>query len=257
MKRRNFLSVLVFTVTAMLSAWAAESGRQYYELRVYSTENEKQQGQINDYWQKAAIPAYNRAGVEPIGVFTEIQDSTTNKIYVLIPFNSFGAYEGINSKLDADGTYQAAAADFMNRSKSNPPYTRLDVSLLHAMKGMPKLALPPSTAEKQPWIFELRTYISPTEAKGANKIQMFNDGEIEIMKEVGLNPVFFAGTIAGPQMPNLIYMNSGPDMAQYREKWKAFGPHPKWKQMSGDPKYKDNMTGIQNAYLKRTSASQI
>jgi hypothetical protein len=42
--------------------------------------------------------------------------------------------------------------------------------------------------------------LSPTEAKGANKIDMFNAGEIEIMKEVGLNPVFFAGTIAGPKM---------------------------------------------------------
>ena len=86
---------------------------------------------------------------------------------------------------------------------------------------------------------------------------MFNDGEIEVMKEIGLNPVFFSGTVLGPQMPSLVYMVSGPDMKQYKNVWKKFGPHPVWKKLSGDPKYKDNMTGIQSVFLKRTDASQI
>ena len=37
---------------------AADTGRpQYYELRIYSTKSEAQQKLINDYWQKAAVPA--------------------------------------------------------------------------------------------------------------------------------------------------------------------------------------------------------
>ena len=239
----------------VVSVGAAE--RQYYELRVYRTENEKQQGEINGYWEKAAGPAYNRAGVRPIGVFTEDKESATNRIFVLIPFDSVAAFEGIGARLAEDKTYQEAAAEFMNRSKSDAPYKRFDSSLLVAMKGMPKLAVPPSSAEKTPWIFELRTYFSPTEAKGANKIDMFNAGEIEIMKEVGLNPVFFAGTIAGPQMPSLIYMTSGADMEQYRGKWRGFGPHPLWKKLSADPQYKNNMSGSESVFLKRTPASQI
>jgi hypothetical protein len=145
----------------------------------------------------------------------------------------------------------------MNRGKSEAPYVRMDTSLLRAMSGMPKLSVPPSTAEKKPWIFELRTYLSPTEGKGANKIEMFNAGEIEVMKEVGLSPVFFAGTIAGPQMPNLTYMVSGADMDQHKQHWRGFGPNPVWKKLSADPQYKDNVSGIQNVFLKRTSASQI
>jgi hypothetical protein len=86
---------------------------------------------------------------------------------------------------------------------------------------------------------------------------MFNAGEIEIMKEVGLHPVFFAGTIAGPKMPSLVYMTSGADREQYKEKWKGFGPHPLWKKLMGDPQYKNNMSGSENVFLKRTSASQI
>ncbi len=249
------LSMMVFVARAADSA--AAGTRQYYELRVYTTQNEKQQGEVNAYWEKAAVPAYNRAGVKSIGVFTELQESATNKIYVLIPYDSLAGFEGISAKLAADTTYQTAAADFMNRSKSDAPYARLDTSLLIAMKEMPQLALPPSNAEKQPWIFELRTYFSPTEAKGANKIDMFNAGEIQIMKEVGLNPVFFAGTIAGPQMPNLVYMTSGADMDQYKQKWRGFGPHPVWKKLSADPQYKNNMSGSQSVFLKRTLASQI
>ena len=252
---------LAWVLTALIfSAGAAEgpgADRQYYELRVYTTQNEKQQGEINGYWEKAAIPAYHRAGIGPIGVFTETKDSETNRIYVLIPHGSIGSFEGMAARLAGDAAYQEAAAEFMNRSKNDAPYKRFDSSLLIAMKGMPKLALPPSSAEKKPWIFELRTYFSPTEAKGANKIDMFNAGEIEIMKEVGLNPVFFAGTITGPKMPSLVYMTSGADMEQYKEKWKGFGPHPLWKKLMGDPQYKNNMSGSESVFLKRTSASQI
>ena len=247
-----FLTALIFSARA-----AEEAGRQYYELRIYTTQNEKQQGEINEYWEKTAIPAYRRAGIGPVGVFTETKDSETNRIYVLIPYGSIGAFEGMAARLAGDPAYQETAAEFMNRSKNDAPYQRFDRSLLFAMKGMPKLTLPPSSAEKKPWIFELRTYYSPTEAKGANKIDMFNAGEIEIMKEVGLNPVFFAGTIAGPKMPILVYMTSGADMEEYKQKWKGFGPHPLWKKLMGDPQYKNNMSGSESVFLKRTSASQI
>jgi hypothetical protein len=265
MKLRNLLPAFGLALAAFFfpsraadtSPPADEQGRQYYELRVYATQSEKQQTLVNDYWQSAAIPAYNRAGIQSVGVFTETQDTPTNKIYVLIPFDSLRAFEALPARLADDATYQTAAASFMNRSRNDAPHGRIDTSLLRAMTGMPKLALPPSTAEKNPWLFELRTYFSPTETKGANKIDMFNAGEIQIMKEIGLNPVFFAGTLIGPQTPNLIYMTSGPDMDQYKQTWRSFGPHPLWKKLSADSQYKDNMSGIQSVFLKRTGASQI
>lgn len=249
--------VLLLLLTSSLLAQAADRARQYYELRVYSTKDTNQLALVADYWQKAAVPAYNRAGFRPIGVFTEIADSPTNKVYVLIPINDAAAFATLNEKLAADKEYETASGDFMSRSKNNAPYTRLDVSILHAMTGMPQLAAPAAKPGQGDWIFELRTYISPTEAKGQNKIAMFNDGEIEVMKEVGLNPVFFAGTIAGPQMPNLIYMVSAANRDDLGKAWKNFGPNPTWKKLAADPKYKDNMTGIQNVFLKRLPASQL
>ena len=185
------LTALLLSVSGFAADPASsKADRQYYELRVYTTQNENQRLLIDNYWQKAAIPAYNRAGLQPIGVFTEAQESPTNKIYVLIPFDSLSSFESLPARLAADTTYQTDSADFMNRTKANAPYTRMDISLLRALTGMPTLALPPSTAEKKPWIFELRTYFSPTEGKAANKIAMFNAGEIPVMKEVGLSPSF-------------------------------------------------------------------
>jgi len=239
---------------------AADSGQpQYYELRVYSTKSEKQQKLVSDYWQNAAVPAYNRMGIQPIGVFTELQDSPKNKIYVLIPYDSLDVFASVPTKLAADTAYQTAAALYLAATKSDPAFERIESSLHVAFDGMKKLALPPSSAEKKPWIFELRTYLSPSESKGDNKVKMFNSGEITVMQEVGMCPVFFAQTVAGPQMPNLVYMVSGENQEEHRKHWQGFINSPVWKKLSGDPQYKDNMTdkGIINIFLKRTPASQI
>jgi hypothetical protein len=255
MKSRIYSLLFVFAL--IFSATAADDGRQYYELRVYTTKSEKQQQQINDYWQNAAVPAYNRMGVKPIGVFTPTEDSPTNKIYVLIPFDSLNQFSEAASKLAADSTYQKASEEFMSVPKNDPAYVRFDSSLLLAMEGMKRLEQPASSGEKKPWIFELRTYTSHNEAKGINKVEMFNSGEIPVMKEVGLSPVFFAQTILGTQMPNLTYMVSGENKDEHKKHWGGFGPNAVWQKLSKDPKYKDNVSSIISVFLKRTPASQI
>lgn len=103
--------VALAAVTILLAApphAAADSDKpQYYELRIYTTQSAEQQQQVNDYWQNAAVPAYNRLGIQPIGVFTEQQDSATNKIYVLIPCDSLDIFAAIPANLAADTNYQA------------------------------------------------------------------------------------------------------------------------------------------------------
>jgi hypothetical protein len=239
-------------------AFAADGGQgQYYELRVYSTKSAEQQKRVSDYWQNAAVPAYNRMGIKPVGVFTELEDSPTNHIYVLVPCDSLEIFGAIPARLAADAAYQAAVADYMARPKSSPAFERIESSLNIAFDGMKKLAVPPSAAEKKPWIFELRTYQSPSESKGINKVAMFNSGEITLMQDVGLSPVFFSQAVVGSQMPNLVYMLSGENMEQHNKHWEAFRNAPVWKKLIADPQYKDNVSHIANIFLKRTSASQI
>jgi hypothetical protein len=228
---------------------------QYFELRTYSTRSEAQQQRVIEYWQKAGVPAYNRLGIQPIGVFTESQDSPTNRIYVLIPHDSLEQIAAIGGKLAADAEHQKVAGEFLNAVRSNAAYNGLQTSLLVAFDGMKRLNPPP--ADKKPNVFELRTYISPSEAKGWNKIKMFEDGEITVMKEVGLSPIFFGRTLAGPVMPSLIYMTCGEDADAHRKHWSDFGAAPVWKRLQADPQYKDNMTGMIRVMLKRTPASQL
>jgi hypothetical protein len=238
--------------------FAADAGQpQYYELRVYTTKSQDQQKLVGDYWQNAAIPAYNRMGIEPVGVFTELRDSATNKIYVLIPCDSLDAFASVPSRLASDAVYQAAAADYLGRTKSSAAYERIESSLNVAFDSMKKLAAPPSAATQKPWIFEMRTYQSPSEGKGINKVQMFNSGEVPLMQEVGLCPVFFAQTLVGSQMPNLVYMVSGENMEEHNKHWQLFKDAPVWKKLSGDPQYKDNVSRTISIFLKRIPGSQI
>lgn len=255
-----FITVMTASIASLcaLTASAADGGQpQYYEFRVYTTKSEAQQKLISEYWEKAAVPAYNRLGIATVGVFTEEQDSPTNHVYVLIPFATPDAYASIPARLAADEAYQSAGRDYLETPKSSPAYVRFESSLLVAFDGMKQLAVPPSAAEKKPWIFELRTYQSHSESKGINKVKMFNAGEIPLMQEVGLSPVFFAQTIVGSQMPNLVYMVSGESREAHKVHWKGFFDAPAWKKLLGDTQYKDNVSKVISVFLKRTPASQI
>jgi hypothetical protein len=194
-------------------------------------------------------------GIQPVGVFTETNDSATNGIYVLIPCDSLEVFGEIPMRLAADTVYQQAAAEFLDAPKSAPAYERFSSSLLVAFNGMKHLVVPP--AGHQPNIFELRTYISSSDDKGLSKIKMFESGEITLMKNVGLAPIFYGRTVTGPQMPSLVYLTCGENPDAHKAHWQAFSDAPIWKALQADPQYKDNVSSIIRILLKRTSASQI
>ena len=261
MSSRTFLSFALSLAAGVavignpFRAAAADAGNQYYELRIYTTTSDAQRQRVNDYWQNAAIPAYNRMGIQPVGVFTEQEDSATNNIYVLIPCDSMEIFTAIPAKLAADADYQKAAAEYLSAPKPNPAYDRFESSLLVAFDGMKHISIP--AADKKPNVFEMRTYKSSSEGKGLNKIQMFESGEITVMKEVGLAPIFYGRKVVGSHMPCLVYMTCGVNADEHKKHWSAFGAAPVWKQLQADPQYKDNMIGMIRVILKRTAASQI
>ena len=266
MKRRTFLkSALTATSLAGLApgisitSKAAESGgtAQYYELRIYTFKTQDQQNLIDGYWGKAAIPAMNRLGIKPVGAFVELDKPEVTKIYVLIPYDSIEALTSLPARLAADGEYQKAGADYLGAPKSAPAYDRFESSLLVAFDGMKKLEVPEAPSADKERIFELRTYQSRGEATGINKVLMFNSGEIPVMHEVNLGPVFFAQSLIGSGLPNLIYMVSGENRTEHKKHWEAFSAAPTWKKLIGDPQYKDNVSKIISLFLKRTSYSQI
>ena len=200
----------------------------YHELKVYTFKNETQQELVTNFYT-VAIPAYNRAGVKNVGVFTELEPVGQTKLYVLIPYQSIAHFAAVNAQLENDAAYQQEGEFYLKAPPLEPAYERIESSLMQAFKGFPELVVP----YKQTRIFELRQYQSPTESAGKKKIEMFNEqGEINIFKRLNFNPVFWGETVIGLQMPNLTYMITFDDLAAKDAQWARFIDDPEWKKIS-------------------------
>jgi len=264
MKRRSFVKASLLTSAAsalipqisMASETFKESGQEFYELRVYTLKNDRQEKLVEDYFKNAAIPALNRLGNKNIGVFTELKPSGQTKLYVLIPFSSWDDFLTVQDKLTNDKVYLEAAETYLNAPATEPAYERIESSLLKAFAHAPKLQVP----EPKFRIFELRRYEHASESAGKKKLEMFNNaGEIDIFKRLGFNPVFFGETLIGELRPNLIYMVTFADMEAHDSHWKAFGSDPEWKKISAIPDYADAklVSRISSTFLVQSVCSQI
>jgi hypothetical protein len=268
MKRREFLgsalatatmagfgSTVIEAQTAALRPNAAE--REYYELRAYRFKAGATHTLLDSYLEKAAIPAWNRLGIKPVGVFTEIDSKEAPVVYVLLPFPSLEAFASLNDRLQADAAHQSAGTEYLQARKANPAFERIDSWLLRAFAGMPKLELPSYSRDQKPRVFEMRTYESFSEVKALKKIEMFNSGEIEVMRQVGLAPVLYGQALTGSSLPHLTYMLSGEDQNVHKQHWNAFNRNPEWAKLNRDPQYADTVSNIKSRFLAPMPFSQI
>jgi len=265
MLRRNFLksSVITATVAGLSHDFVLASDdnekqkktkQEFYELREYTFGSEAQQKLVEDYYEKAAIPALNRMGSKNVGVFRELEPKGLARLFVLIRFSSIDAFTGMRDSLVKDKAYQASASAYLSAEAKTPAYSRIQSSLLKSFTHMPRLMVP----EKKPRLLELRRYESHSELAGIKKIHMFNEGgEIEIFKRVGLDPVFFGETIVGEKIPNLTYMIAFDDMAEHDKNWKVFSADPQWVKIKDLPEYKDTVSTITRTFLAPTDFSQV
>ena len=236
---------------------AAGSTQEFYELRVYRLKDAANQKLLDGYLEKAGIPALNRLGAKPVGVFTEIEAKGGPAVFVLIPHSSPSAFASTAARLPMDEEYLKAAAEYLAVDKSHAVFDRIDSWLLLAFSGMPKLELPAYCKEKKPRVFEMRTYESYSEATALKKVQMFNSGEIEVMKEVGLGPIFYGQALVGRDLPHLTYMLSGETQEAHKKHFADFVKHPIWNKLKNDPQYADTVSKITSRFLTPTSYSQI
>src|SRR5947209_5595932 len=129
MKRREFLTTSLaasalagvghptYAVSAVeageKSAKVPAANQEYFELRAYRLKSGANHDLLDAFLEKAAIPALNRLGIKPVGVFTEMEPKDPPSIWTLIPYASLESFSGAGSRLNSDGEYQKAGADYL------------------------------------------------------------------------------------------------------------------------------------------------
>lgn len=257
LKLTRFLVLPLILLAAMPHA-AFSQDQEYYELRVFRNADAEKQAGVLSYVEDALVPALNRLGSSTVGVFTPApaeSGEASGDVYLLIPYASLQKFEVLRPGLQADVEYQKASAGFMSAPKKDPAYSRIESRLMKAFAGLPKLQVP--SKESADRILELRIYASRTQDHARLKIEMFNEGEIQIMKDVKLAPVFFGETLISSDLPNLTYMLSADNPEVHKEHFQGFLKHPEWDRMKKLQKYKGTVSRISSVILLPATCSQI
>ena len=269
MQRRSFLASSIAASALAVHASAPHlrgslgaatgEGREYYELRRYHLLRGPQVKLAADFLGEALVPALNRLGISPVGVFEVEIGPESPALYVLIPSTSLETLLTVESRLNRDADYLKAGAAFLNAPAQQPAFARMENSLMVAFEGMPRLRVPPAAAEHRSRMFELRTYESPTPQDHLRKVEMFNSGEFDVFEKAGFWQVFYGDTLIGSRLPNLTYMLGFEDLADRNKKWEAFRSAPEWKKLSSSPRYafEEIVSNITNVILKPAPYSQI
>jgi len=263
--RRTFLKTsLAASAAATLGAGSPALASEpagdgeYIELRAYRLKPGASRALLDSYLQHALIPALNLRGVAAVGAFTETEPKDGPAVWVLIPHPSLQSLASAAAALNADPAVQAAGSAYLSGpTKDLPAFDRIDSWCFLPFAGLPRLVVPRLAKEGRPRIFEMRTYESYSELKALKKVAMFNAGEIKLMQDLDLSPVFYGQALVGRDLPQLTYMLCSPDMETHKRNWSAFGAHPTWVALKNDPQYADTVSKITSRFMVPAAYSQI
>ena len=233
MTRRKFIPTAAALGTAM-QAQETSPKPGVYELRTVHQRNspDNQRQRMNNLLKDATLPTLQKYGAGPVGFFASAIAPNGPFTMAIISYPSMAAMEDIRAKVNADAKYGKQIEAF--NAMPGLGYQRIDSSLLRAFPGVPAMEIPPTDAKRPARIFELRTYESNNSATLRRKIKMFEEGgEIAIFRKLGMQVVFFAETIVGPNMPSLTYMLGYDSLAARESVWAAFGKDPDWAKLRG------------------------
>ena len=266
MRRRDFIvagGIATGTLALPGMARSSKKSRQFIELRVYHFASPEKQQAFEEFLQNAAIPAFNRAGARPVGVFRlgakdnpdlKLEGDSTD-LYVLLPHASAESFADFSSHLGADRILQNAGEAIIHAPKSDPAFVRYESSLMYAFEMFPQLKVPTQAPNR---LLQLRIYESHSNERGRKKIEMFNQGgELGIFARTGMTGVFFGQTLIGSKLPSLTYMLAFPSEEEQKKAWDTFRNDPEWKRLSKADEYKDAVSNVTNLILRPTAGSQI
>src|SRR6267142_2650529 len=104
------------------SPTAEPSSPELFVWRQYLLRTGTQPRRLADYLQNAAIPALNRIGHKPVGVFEVVTGLPTPTVFVLTPCSSIESVVTMEGALDKDDAFASAAAAYVDASPADPAY---------------------------------------------------------------------------------------------------------------------------------------
>lgn len=252
--------LLLCTLLVLSVSWSspAKKTTSIYQLTVYQYKDSVQEAILDQYLEKALLPALHQLKYEKVGVFKSRANDTAaiKKMYVLVAGKTMDEFILLNERLKANADYQQNGKTYLDAPYNNPPYLRTETIFLKAFSLAPQMTLPSLKGPRAERVYELRSYESATEKIFRNKVQMFNEGgEIALFKRLNFNAVFYSEVIAGSKMPNLMYMTCFENMADRDAHWKTFSNDPEWRRLSALPEYQHNVSVNEKNFLRPTEYS--
>lgn len=278
--RRSFIQTsLAATAAAALTSRLAAApnapaaARDYYELRCYHLragsrlKTDANPALLDRYLEQALLPAVSQLGLKNTGVFTELDvnkaagtstPKLSSPVWLLLTHPTLESFVQVSASLNADPAVQSAGGDYLSTKKNQPAFERIDTWLLRSFQGLPQMSVPPFSPQRSPArVFEMRDYESHSELPALRKMAMFDEGEINLMQDLGLNPVCFGQALAGPDLPHLRYITSGPDLTTHLHNWSKFGPDPRWLAMKDLPRFANTVSKNTARFLTPKPYSEI
>lgn len=259
MTRRAFLPAAAGAAAAGGASAAETPSRAIIDMIYFYLRNnaDNQRRRLTQFLEKTAVPSLRRFGTGPVGVFSSSIGPDTPFILMVTSYPSLSAMDQIGAKAGGDEEYRKGMEAFDNQAGLS--YQRIERVLLRGFPSMPNIETPPGDAKRPGRLFEVRTYESNNNSTLRRKIDMFDKGEIDIFRKVGMVPVFFGETIVGPKMPNLTYMVGYDDLSAREKAWRAFGGSPEWAKLRDTPGWSDAeiVSNISNFLVSPLPFSQI
>lgn len=258
MTRRQLIAA---TATAGLANTAMQAQKHppqsFIELTYYWCRNsaDGQMQRIADFLKDAMAPAAEKAGVLGHGYFGQLVAPKGPFTLSLMGFPSLAGIQEVKRKMFSNPVLAKAVEKF--NSGPGLPFTRIESRLLRGFPTFPEIKTPET--KDAPRVFELRTYESNNFGTLGRKIGMFDNGEIDIFRKVGMTPIFFGETVYGPDMPNLTYMLAYDSLAHREKTWSAFVGDPDWAKLRGTPGLSDAeiVSNISSTFLRPLPFSPI
>jgi hypothetical protein len=268
MRRRDFIARSGMAAGALAlpkfsDAAEKKHSKQLLELRIYHFASPQKQQAFAQFLGNAAVPAFNRAGARPVGLFKLLMNdnpelklaSDSTDLYLLVPHTSAESFGLFHDRLASDKIFQQAVQPIISAPKADPAYLRYESTLMRPFDGFPQVKVPAQSAGR---LLQLRIYESHNQERALKKIEMFNTGgELAIFVRCGMTGVFFGQSLAGPKLPNLTYMLAFPNEQDQKKAWDSFRNDAEWKQLSKQEQYKDAVSNVTNLILRPVEGSQV